>query len=83
MGQRQRHAIAIRCLCDARADRQDRPLVVQHDIDDPCDGAADPEIGGALPGNDGIGRAANLLVDPPAIRLRQRRAVEAGKVVEL
>jgi hypothetical protein len=45
--QRERDAVAVWHAADARADRQDRPLVVDQHIDDPRDGAADAVDGPA------------------------------------
>src|SRR5262249_10370475 len=64
------------------ADRHHGTLVVQDDVGNAGQGAADAVVGGALAGDDGIGGAAYLGVDVLPDLGAVRDAAEAGELLQ-
>ena len=80
--QRQRQAVAVRDIADARTDRQDGALVVQQDVDDARHRAADAVVRRAFAGDDVVGGAPDLLVDAGTVCVRERDALNLGELIE-
>ena len=80
--ERERNVIAVRQPGDACANCQDRTLIVQQNVDDARDCAADAVKGRAFPGDDLIRGITDTVVDALPVLFGERFSVNFSEFIQ-